>query len=88
MERSNQVTRTAEEIRQWLIERVSTLTGVPKNEVDPTAPLTRYGLDSVALISLTADFEKWLGYRFKENPLDRHPTIDALADYLQNQGGS
>jgi acyl carrier protein len=81
------VTRTADEIRDWLVARVSLLTGVPPAEVDPAAPLTRHGLDSVALISLTAEFEKWLGYRFRENPLDRYPTIDALAQFLGGELG-
>ena len=79
------MTRTADEIRAWLVERVSTLTGLPPAEVDPDAPLTRHGLDSVTLIALTAEFERWLGYRFRENPLDRYPTITALSEYLAGQ---
>ena len=81
------MTRTADEIRAWLVERVSALTGLPPAEVDPDAPLTRHGLDSVALIALTAEFERWLGYRFRENPLDRYPTITALSEYLAGQPG-
>jgi acyl carrier protein len=81
------VTRTADEIRDWLVARVSTLTGLPPAEVDPDAPLTRHGLDSVALIALTGEFERWLGYRFRENPLDRYPTITALAGFLAGRPG-
>jgi acyl carrier protein len=79
------VTRTADEIRDWLVARVATLTGVPAADIDPAAPVTRHGLDSVALIAVTADLEKWLGYRLRENSLDRYPTIDALARYLADQ---
>lgn len=81
------MTHTADEIRDWLVARVSTLTGLPPEEVDPDAPLTRHGLDSVALIALVGEFERWLGYRFRENPLDRHPTISALAQFLASQPG-
>lgn len=79
------MTRTYEEIRDWLVERISSLTGLSADEVDPHAPLSRHGLDSVVLITLAADLEKWSGYRFRENPLEQHPTIDALARFLADQ---
>lgn len=76
------MSRTADEITSWLAERVGALTGVPAGEVDPDAPLARHGLDSVAAITLIADLEKWLGYRFRDNPLDRYPTIAELSRFL------
>jgi acyl carrier protein len=76
------VTATAAEIQAWIVDRVSTLTEIPAEEVDVRAPLTRHGLDSVALVALATDVEKWLGYRFRENPLDEHPTIEALSQFL------
>ena len=65
-----------------MVARVAELTGLPADEVDPAAPLARHGLDSVALITLTAELEERFGYRFRENPLDAHPTIDALARFV------
>ncbi|MFO0843085.1 MAG: acyl carrier protein [Gemmataceae bacterium] len=76
------MTPSAEEIGDWIVARVSALTEAPPEEIDVRAPLTRHGLDSVAVIALAADLEKWLGYRFRSNPLDAHPTIEALARYL------
>lgn len=76
------MTPTADEIQDWLVARVAALTGVPPGDVDPAAPFARHGLDSVAVIALVADLEKWLGYRLRENPLDEHPTIESLARYL------
>ena len=76
------MTPTAAEIQAWMVDRVSTLTDIPAEEVDVRAPLTRHGLDSVALVALATDLEKWLGYRFRENPLDEHPTIEALSGFL------
>jgi acyl carrier protein len=76
------MTPTAEEIRDWIVARVSALTEVPPEEIDVRAPLARHGLDSVTVIALAADLEKWLGYRFRENPLDAHPTIESLAQFL------
>jgi acyl carrier protein len=43
------------------------------------------GLDSVALVTLAFDLEKWLGYRFRSNPLNDHPTIAALSRFLAQQ---
>jgi acyl carrier protein len=81
------VTRTADEIRDWLVTRVAAITGLPPADVDPDAPLTRHGLDSVTLIALIGEFEGWLGYRFRENPLDLYPTITALAGFLAGPTG-
>ena len=79
------VTPSAPEIENWIVDRVSALTGMPPAEIDVQAPVTRHGLDSVALIAVTADLEKWLGYRFRENPLFTYPTIAALALFLAAQ---
>ena len=52
----------------WIVGRISTLTGVAPGEIDARDPLLRYGLASVAVVSLVADLEAWLDYRFRENP--------------------
>jgi acyl carrier protein len=76
---------SVEAIQTWIVARVSHRTGVPSAEVDVRAPLTRHGLDSVALITLAADLEKWLGYRFRENPLNAASTIESLARFLAGE---
>ncbi len=80
------MTRSAEEIRDWLRTRVSNLTGVPPAEIDENEPLLRLGLDSVGVVTLAADLENWVGYRFRENPLEQYPTIHALAEFLAAEG--
>jgi len=79
------MTPSAGEIEAWLVARVGELAGLPPGEVDVRAPLSRHGLDSVALIALAADLEKWLGLRFRENPLEAHPTVESLAAFLAEQ---
>lgn len=79
------MTRSVEEIQAWIVARVSALAGVAPEEIDVRAPLSRFGLDSVALIALAADLEKWLGYRFRGNPLEPYPTIEALSRFLAEQ---
>jgi acyl carrier protein len=80
------MTRSAQEIREWIIQRLSRLTELDPAELDVQEPILRYGLDSVNLVVLAADLEEWLGFRFRENPLNDHRTIEALAQYLAEQG--
>ena len=80
------MSRSAAEIQDWLVDRISALTKVPTEEIDVRGPFLRYGLDSVATIALVADLESWLGYRFRENPLEDHKTIESLARYLETKG--
>lgn len=79
------MTRSAQEIQDRLVAQVSRLTGLAPEEIDVGEPYRRYGLDSVAVVTVVADLEAWLGCRFRENPLEDHPTIASLARYLAEQ---
>ena len=79
------MTPGADEIQGWIVSRVGDLLGRPVELIDVKAPLTRHGLDSVALVALASDLEKWLGYRFRANPLQDHPTIEALSVFLAGE---
>jgi acyl carrier protein len=79
------VNRSAQEIQDWLVGRISSLTGVAPADIDVSEPVLRYGLDSVAVVALAADLETWLDCRFHANPLDEHPTIASLAGFLAGQ---
>lgn len=79
------MTSSAKEIQAWIVDRISALADIAPEQVDVRAPWTRHGLDSVATVSLAVDLEKWLGYRFRENPLEAHPTIETLAEFLADE---
>jgi acyl carrier protein len=76
-----------EAVQEWIVTRVSELTGIPPNEVDVEAPIERAGLDSIQMLVMTGDLENWLGFRFRGDPLDEFPTIAALARFVAAQGG-
>ena len=76
---------SAREIQDWMAGRLSRLTGVAPEELDPREDIRRYGLDSVALVVFTTDLEAWLGYRFEGNPLEDHTTLESLAAFLAEQ---
>ncbi len=79
------MSRSAEEIQAWIVTRISNLTGTSAQEINVREPYLRYGLDSVALVALVADLESWLGYRFHRNPVEEHPTIASLAEFLARE---
>jgi acyl carrier protein len=78
--------RSAQEIRDWHLDRVSRATGFPLHDIDAERPLLRYGLDSVAVVTLAAGLETWPGCRFHENPLDEQPTNVSLAAAFSGTG--
>lgn len=82
------MTPTAEEIQNWIVARISALTGLPREQIDPKEDMFRYGLDSIAVLKVATDLENWLGFRFKENPVEAFFTISDLARYLAEQVAS
>jgi acyl carrier protein len=85
MESAATPTRSAAEIRRWIVERLSTLLNMDPAEIRTDEPLIDVGLDSMDFVGLVVDLENWLGCRFKDNPLIDYPTADALSEYLAGQ---
>jgi acyl carrier protein len=79
------MTRSAEEVQDWIVAWISRRAGVPAASIDPQAPVTRYGVDSLGTVRLIADAELWLGVALRENPFAAYPTIEELARFLAEQ---
>jgi polyketide synthase 12 len=77
----------AAQIEQWLIERIAAEALLAETDLDPQRPIASYGIDSMQVVSLLAQLEDWLGFRFTSNPLDEHPTIAALAQFAAERSG-
>jgi acyl carrier protein len=77
--------RKADEIQQWLLERLSERLRVEPTEIDCEAPLISLGVDSMQFVVLVGELEDWLGCRFADNPLIDYPTIKALSEFLADQ---
>ncbi|HYH79591.1 MAG TPA: beta-ketoacyl synthase N-terminal-like domain-containing protein, partial [Longimicrobium sp.] len=69
-------------IAAWLAERIAERAGVAAGEVDPRAPFSRFGIDSVAAVGISGALEAWLGRTLPPTLLYDHPTIEALARWL------
>ena len=77
--------RSADEIRHWLLTKLSGLLGTPPAEIDVDQPLVGIGVDSMQFVVLVGELEQWLGCRFSDNPLIDYPTISTLSNYLADQ---
>lgn len=85
MSESPPPTRTAAEIREWIIERLIHDVGLSPDEVDGDKPVVSFGVDSMQFVVLVGELESWLGVRFADNPLIDHPTVNALSTHLARQ---
>jgi acyl carrier protein len=77
--------RSAEEIQNWIVERLVTDLGIDRSEVDGSQPLVALGVDSMQVVVMIGELEEWLGIKFLDNPLIDYPTIAALSAYLADQ---
>lgn len=69
-------------IQEWLIYKISRLSGKPLDEVDVAKPFAEYGLDSVHAVGLSGDIENWLGISIDATVTWDYPTIEAMSKYL------
>ena len=65
-----------------LASAASKCLNVPAGELAPRVPLSRYGLDSLATVELTAAIEQMLSRRLPESLLIEHPDLESLERYL------
>lgn len=79
---SNSTQRTPDEIQEWVISYLIELLDVDPEDLDPTIPFDRYGLNSMAAVGLTGELEDWLGQQIDPILLYDYPTIEKLAEYL------
>ena len=70
------------EIQRWMQDNIGDALNVAGESLDPTEPITSYGLDSIAAFTLTLDLADWLERDLPASLLWEFPTIAELAHYL------
>ncbi|MEY3826019.1 MAG: hypothetical protein RLZZ148_833, partial [Cyanobacteriota bacterium] len=70
-------------IQEWLITKIAEKTGLSSEEIDPKESLSKYGLDSLEAVRLSAELEDWLGQKLSPTLVYDYPTLEALAQYLE-----
>jgi phthiocerol/phenolphthiocerol synthesis type-I polyketide synthase E len=84
-EHTQQVRRSASEIQQWLLTKLSEMLAIDPASIDITAPLKNYGLHSVNAVGLSGDLEQWLGRTLSPTLLYSYPSITQLVTFLANE---
>jgi amino acid adenylation domain-containing protein len=73
---------TVEAVERWLVERLSARLQLRAEDVDVSAAITRYGIDSLASVELAHDMERTLGVVMSMESLLAGPSIAELAQRL------
>ncbi|MFO0842623.1 MAG: beta-ketoacyl synthase N-terminal-like domain-containing protein [Gemmataceae bacterium] len=78
------------DVRTWLVDRLARQVGVSRSEIDVEKPFASYGLDSLAMVQIAGELERWLGRPLSPTLLYSAPTVSALAKALsapESRGG-
>jgi acyl carrier protein len=73
-----------EKIMTFLVNRISSLSGLPISKIDVNRDFTEYGIDSVSEISLIGELNDLLKTDLDLQILLDFPTIESIATYLEN----
>ena len=71
-----------EKIEQWLTDRLASLLGVDREDIDLEKSIFTYGLDSSVALSLTGELEAMLGLELDPILFWDIPKISELSEYL------
>lgn len=74
--------RSEQEISRWLCENLARRLKLSVDAIDPREPFSRYGLDSLAAVSVTGELEEWLGRKLTPTLAYDYPTVTSLAHHL------
>ena len=75
-----------DDLRSWLIDKVSMYCNRAINEVDPDTNFSDYGLDSVYSLAIIGDIEALLGTSIDPTAIWDHATINKLIEFIQTEG--
>jgi acyl-CoA synthetase (AMP-forming)/AMP-acid ligase II/acyl carrier protein len=73
-------------LQEWMTMHLAASLGVTPDEIDPTEPFARYGLDSLKAASLAADIARHVGREIPLTLFWDYPSITALVEHLEPPG--
>jgi amino acid adenylation domain-containing protein len=73
---------SSRDIRDWLVARLARQLQRPRETIGVDQPFASFGLDSVSMVTIAAELEKWLGRQLPQTLLYDVPTIARLAQSL------
>lgn len=72
----------ADNLKQWLVSRLSNLLQIKEETIDPNEPFAVYGIDSLKAVQLSGDLEELLGKELPATLVYDYPTINLLSKFL------
>lgn len=76
------------EIRNFLVKRMSDITGLPADDIDVFAPVASLGIDSVHALELIEELERRTHVAIPDTLVWNFPNIDGIARHLADHGRS
>ena len=74
-----------EEIQSWLIERISREVKITPDKIGTDVPFTRFGLDSIVIVTLVDDLEYMIGISLDPTIFWEYPSIELLTEWLMTE---
>ena len=74
--------KNREAVRSWLITRVFAEGGIDEQLIDDKQPFTRYGLNSMQVVTLSGELENYLERKISPTIFWEHPTLELLLQEL------
>ncbi len=73
-----------QELKQWLVENIGRMLIMSYDDIDCSAHLTEWGMDSQETLSLLGQMEDWLDIRFPASMSEELGSINELVDSISN----
>jgi|APEBP8051073058_1049385.scaffolds.fasta_scaffold02363_2 Phosphopantetheine attachment site. len=73
---------SAQEIQDWITSKLAAELQVETSAIDVHQPFVGFGIDSIAIFTLTGDLAEWLGHDLRATLLWEYPNIAALSQHL------
>jgi acyl carrier protein len=73
---------TKAEIREWIVGRIASLTGLTRQEIDPSESFADFGIGSKDAVMLMRDLEVVLGRSIPPTLPWDCPNIESACEYL------
>ncbi len=74
-----------EPIQEWMVDYLSKLLQISRDEIDVSSPFDRFGLDSAALVGMTGDLSDAFGIDVDPTLAYDYPTIEKFAQQIARQ---
>lgn len=72
-----------QELKNWLVQKISEESDIQPENIDTSAPIESFNLDSLSMITLSYDLETALGKEIDPTVFWQHNTIEKLAEAIE-----